>query len=77
MKARELETRLRNPGLLVLFTSDPDKGDTFEFGTHAELSEEADAIREQGGTCELTASEDLADRLDFEAYGDQEITVRI
>ena len=57
-----------NPGLPVLFVSDPENGDLFEFGTLEELQNELEAHLSNGADAELTTSDDLLSRLDFETY---------
>ena len=84
MKADQLfQILTNNPSLPVLFISSSIDGDSFAFGTYEELENELEAFREapRGGedsfieTAELTTAESLLDRLDFEAYEDQDLTV--
>jgi len=73
----EIETLLRaNPNLPVLFVSDPDNGDRFEFGTHEELENERDALHEDGTACQLSTAGELANTLDFEVYEGNEPTIK-
>jgi len=78
MKASALLQLLKNNRWRpVLFVSDPVEGDSFAFGTLEELSNEYDSYVEndQEGA-EFATAGYFADTIDFEVYGDQDITVR-
>lgn len=63
-----------NPTVPVLFVSDPENGDRFEFGTLEELEGEREA-REAHQACEVATAGDLLARLDFGAYEGDDPTI--
>ena len=71
-----IKTLLSNPGLAVLFTSDPINGDLFEFGTWEELESELEDRQRLGHDIELDMSDNLFLRLDLDIYEGSQPRIR-
>ena len=84
MNAQQLQAQFQqDPAASVLFFSRPIKGDKFIIGKQAELVSSSAVLPghttqiDEDVSLEHTTVGDLLNRLDFEAYEDQEIEVEI